>query len=66
MTSLTLSSSTFEMPRSRSKLFVPANAISTQTYNTPPSENNHLPPLKGSALALKQPAIPAPTTACSA
>ncbi|XP_017794428.1 PREDICTED: dual specificity tyrosine-phosphorylation-regulated kinase 2-like [Habropoda laboriosa] len=53
MTSLTLSGSTCEMHRSRAKGFVPTSAISAQTY-TPTSENNHLPPLKGSTLALKQ------------
>lgn len=41
------------MPRSRPKPFVPASAIATQTY-TPSNESNHLPPLKGNALALKQ------------
>ncbi|XP_076175650.1 dual specificity tyrosine-phosphorylation-regulated kinase 2 isoform X2 [Ptiloglossa arizonensis] len=54
MTSLTLSASTIEMPLSRPNPFVPASAISTQTYISS-NENNHLPPLKVSTLALKQP-----------
>lgn len=53
MTSLALASSLIEMPLSRPNPFVPSNAISTQTYIST-NESNHLPPLKGGSLVLKQ------------
>ncbi|XP_076620641.1 dual specificity tyrosine-phosphorylation-regulated kinase 2 isoform X1 [Colletes latitarsis] len=49
MTNLTLPASTIEMPLSKPNTFVPASAISS-------NEDNHLPPLKASTLALNQPA----------
>lgn len=55
MTRLTSSTSRIEMPLSKANPFVPANAISTQTYISSNESNNHLPPiLKGTGLSLKQ------------
>ncbi|XP_066594622.1 dual specificity tyrosine-phosphorylation-regulated kinase 2-like [Prorops nasuta] len=50
MTSLTITARKIEMPLSKPNPFVPANAISTQTY-IPGSETDHLPPLKVTTLA---------------